>query len=162
MLMTAVLSIARSEGANAHVDSFTGGMEADAQGWIAVQRPPNWVLPLPTTEEGLERWAKVRSRRKLVQRIKKAAKLGVTVRKSESDDDLRRFHRMLLTNLRRKHSTSRTFRQLQLTKDHLSASGRFHLWMAELQGRVIAARISLTFGTTSRICTLHTKKAAFP
>lgn len=147
-LMTAARSIAEAEGARAHVDSFTPGLEQEAPGWIAIERPPNWVLTLPSDEDGLERWTKVRSRVTLVQRIRQAARAGVRVREGDSAEDLRNFYHMLLANMRRKHSVTRTLRQLELTKQLLSPSGCFKLWIAEYRGRPIAGHVTLPFGDT--------------
>ena len=152
-LMTAARSIAEAEGAKAHVDSFTPGLEQNAPGWIAIERPPDWVVSLPSQADGLERWAKVRSRVTLVQRIRQAARAGVRVRQGDSNEDLRHFYKMLLANMRRKHSVTRTFRQLELTKQLLSESGSFQLWIAEHEGRPIAGHVTLPFGDT--VASLH-------
>lgn len=144
-LMAAALAIAEGEGASAHVGSFTGGLEEEVPGWIAVESPPSWVLSVPSDMDGLERWAKLRSRT-LVKQIRQAAKAGVRVRESDSDEDLKRFYGMHLANMRRKHFVTRTFRQIQLTKHLFSERGAFRLWIAEHEGRPIAGRVSLVLG----------------
>lgn len=146
--MAAAYSIAEAEGASAHVGSFTGALEKEAPGWVAIESPPNWVLRLPSDEDGLEAWAKGPWRRPIAKRIRQATKAGVRVHESDSDEDLKRFYRMLQANLKRKHYVNRTFRQIKLTKRLLSERGAFRLWIAEHRGRTIGGQVSLPFGDT--------------
>jgi len=147
-LMTAALSIGQSVHAKTHVGSFVGGLEVDAPGWIAIEGPPVWVLTLPSDADGLTSWAKGNQRRPLMKALRHSARVGLRVRESGSDADLRRFYDMLLANMRRKHFVNRTLRQLRLTKELLTHQGVFRLFVAEYEGKPIAGLISLAFGDT--------------
>jgi len=147
-LMAAARSIAETEHARAHVDSLTQGLEQQAPGWVAIERPPVWVLALPPDEDGFKSWGRGHQRRPIIKCLKQVARTGVRVRESDSEEDLRNFYDMLSKNMRRKHSTNRTYRQLAVTKQFLAGTGAFRLFIAERLGGTVGGLVCLPFGGT--------------
>lgn len=107
---------------------------------------PTWVLEIPSDPAGREEWLRARSSN-LRRGIKRAEKAGVTVREGTSDDDLRAFHRLYLTTMRRHRSFPRSLRQLRAARD-LLPEGVFRLFVAEREGRIAAGGVFHAFAGT--------------
>jgi hypothetical protein len=148
----ALLDAARGRLAGEHarqaiVQSTAEGYERAADGWSMTPDQPTWRLALPGDREEL-RAAIRRSSQNVVRGIKRAEKAGVTVRESGSREDLGRFYDLYLGTMRKHRALPRTLRQLELTRRALGPSGVFRLFLAELDGEVVAGGVFHAFGDT--------------
>jgi hypothetical protein len=117
-----------------------GGYEESVPGLRARSRHPVWITPLsPDPDEFRASWKK-RSNN-LWRSIKKSETAGVTVREGTSEDDLRIFYGLYLQTMKRHRSLPRPWRQMKLDQQLLGPSGVFRLFLAEHQGRVVAAGV---------------------
>jgi len=105
-----------------------------------------WIAPLPDDAEALRKsWKKTQNN--LWRSLRKAEAAGVTVRESNSTDDLRRFYRLYEENVRRHRSLPRSFRLFTATRDHLLRDGVFKLLVAEHEGEIVAGATLNAFRT---------------
>lgn len=107
----------------------------------------NWLIPLDASEEAA--WSHLRqgARRK----IRKARSLGVQVRIAERREDMLSYYRLHLLTRTKKHGMpSQPLAFFLKLWDTFAPDGTLHLELAEYEGRVIAAHITVFFGKTAR------------
>jgi GNAT acetyltransferase-like protein len=147
-LLEQALSLAREERAR-YLELRTGPIDAlDGQPGLARNDLyARWVVPLEADTQAV--WKRVKSPAQ--RQVKKAAKLGVTVRVGERTSDMDAYHRLHLLTRSRKHGMPaqplRYFRELWET---FGAAGGVRLLLAEHEGAVIAGMVLLVSGSTVR------------
>ena len=129
------------------VQSTAEGYEHAAEGWSMAPDQPTWLVALPDDRDEL-RSAIRASSQNVVRGIKRAEKAGVTVRESGSREDLERFYALYLATMRKHRALPRTLRQLELARRGLGPSGVFRLFVAELDGEVVAGGVLHAFRDT--------------
>lgn len=139
--------LATERARQAIVQSTAEGYERAAEGWSVAPDQPTWRMALPGDRDEL-RAAIRRSSQNVVRGIKRAEKAGVTVRESGSREDLDRFYALYLSTMRKHRALPRTRRQLELARRGLGPSGVFRLFVAELDGDVVAGGIFHAFRDT--------------
>jgi hypothetical protein len=103
-----------------------------------------WVAPLPDDPDALRAgWKKTENN--LWRSLRKADREGVTARMTDSEDDLRAFHRIYEENVRRHRSLPYSWRLFSLNRKYLSESGVYRLVVAEHEGQIIAGGLLNTF-----------------
>lgn len=142
-LLVAASEMAAREGGRLIVDS-TRPLPVDSTDLRQVPRPPTWITAVPAEGE-LEGWLKGRSSN-LRRGVKRARSRGVEVRLASSEEDLRRFYALYLATMRKHGSLPRPWRQLALARELLGAN--FRLFLAEHEGRAVAAGVFHEFGDT--------------
>jgi CelD/BcsL family acetyltransferase involved in cellulose biosynthesis len=100
---------------------------------------PSWRLALPDDPDRFRRNLKQRSKGHYYA-VRKAIKAGVTVRRTDSTADLRRFYRLYLATMRRHRSLPRPFRKFSVAQDLLGADV-CRLYVAELDGRIVGGLV---------------------
>jgi hypothetical protein len=123
------------------------GYEAMVPALRPLPKHPTWILDLPDDPDELRRgWKKTSNN--LFRNLKKADGAGVTVRLSDSEQDLRAFHRLYLRTMRRRCALPRTWTQLAEDRRLLGPDGVFRLFVAEHEGDLVAAGVFHAFGDT--------------
>jgi CelD/BcsL family acetyltransferase involved in cellulose biosynthesis len=122
------------------VRSTVGDYAEHTPGWGVGADQPTWVLELPGDAGELH--AQLRKRSSNVARgIRRAARSGVRVRESTSRQDLRRFYALYLATMRRHRALPRSLRQLEEQLERLGPPGVFRLFLAELDGALVAGGV---------------------
>jgi lipid II:glycine glycyltransferase (peptidoglycan interpeptide bridge formation enzyme) len=130
-----------------HIASPSSGLERWHPGLSAAEAYPTWSIDLPSDVEAFrERFRK--HSKSLPRNVRRAEREGVTVREGRSPDDLRSFYRLYLETMRKRRSLPRSLRQLQVAQELLEPSGAFRLFVAELDGRIVAGGIFHFFRDT--------------
>jgi hypothetical protein len=143
-LVEAACRAADRRGARLMFATRTGGYEQAVPGLSGRAKHPTWVTPLGDDADELRRsWKK--GSNNLFRNIAKAEKLGVTVREGTGEADLRAFYLLYLETMRRHRSLPRAWRQLALDQRLLGPRGEFRLFLAEHEGRVVAAAVFHAF-----------------
>jgi hypothetical protein len=113
----------------------------------AAPKHPCWVTAVPADVDSLRAgWKKTSSN--LFRNLKKAEKTGVTVREGSSEHDLRAFYGLYLDTMKRHRTLPRAWRQMVLDRELLGPSGAFRLFLAEHEGRPVAAGLFHAYGDT--------------
>jgi lipid II:glycine glycyltransferase (peptidoglycan interpeptide bridge formation enzyme) len=130
-----------------HVTSPQAGYERLHPGLSAAHAHPAWWVELPDDLDAFREGFKSRSR-SLPRNVRRAEREGVTVREAHSRDDLRAFYRLYLIAMRGRRVLPRSFRQLAVAQHLLGPSGVFKLFVAELDGRIVAGAVFHVFRDT--------------
>jgi hypothetical protein len=98
------------------------------------------------------RFGNARRRHRVNWAVNKAVKLGLQVRRAESEEDLQRWYRLYVLNLRHNAVPPRPYRFFRSLWSSLQACGGMRLLLAEMQKagrtRLVAGSILLQFGQT--------------
>lgn len=123
------------------------GYEERVPGLREHYRHPSWITTMTGDADELRASWKKRSNN-LWRSIKKSEAAGVTVREGSSEADLRVFYRLYLETMKRHRVLPRPWRQMQLDQQLLGPSGVFRLFIAEHDGRAVAAGVFHAYGDT--------------
>lgn len=145
-LLKAACALADEQGRRLTLDSAYGELDRAAPGLVRVPRVPTWIADLPEGQEGTPDWLAARSKN-IRRGVKRAADRGVTVRVSDSEDDLRTFFGMYLRTMRKHRSLPRPWRQLSSAR-RLLGPEIFRLFVAEKDGGQLAGGVFHVFGET--------------
>jgi hypothetical protein len=146
-LVEAACRAADRRGARLMFGARVSGYDETVAGLRGHEKYPAWVTPLDGDPDALRRsWKK--SSNNLFRSIAKAEKAGVTVREGASEADLRAFYTLYLETMKRHRSLPRPWRQLKHDLRLLGPSGTFRLFLAEHEGRVVAASVFHAFRDT--------------
>jgi FemAB-related protein (PEP-CTERM system-associated) len=106
-----------------------------------------WLKPLVVDTDTI--WRSIH--RSVRQRVKKAQRRHVQVQMAESRKSMEHYYRLHLLTRSKKHGMPAQSRRYFFGLwDAFAPSGALRLWLAEHQGIVVAAAISLASGTTVR------------
>jgi CelD/BcsL family acetyltransferase involved in cellulose biosynthesis len=109
-----------------------------------IPKYPTYVQPLSADPDEMRAgWKKSSSN--LFRNLKKADKSGVTVRSGTSDRELRDFYRLYATTMKKHKVLPRLYRQIRVARDLLAPDGHVRLFVAEHEGRAIAAGLFHSF-----------------
>jgi CelD/BcsL family acetyltransferase involved in cellulose biosynthesis len=100
----------------------------------------NYVIPLGPDPDAVR---KTFARKSVRQTINKSARLGVTVRRGQGEEDLRTFYRLYALNRRRHGIPPQPLRLFRMIFERLGVNGDALLYFSEYEGRAIAALIVL-------------------
>jgi CelD/BcsL family acetyltransferase involved in cellulose biosynthesis len=128
-----------------HIVSARAGLNRLHPGFAVHETDPVWWLKLPSDLDTFRARFKERSK-SLPRNVRKAEREGVSVRESESVADLRAFYRLYLRTMRQQRVPPRNLRQLLAARRLLEPAGVFKLFVAELDGRIVAGGIFHFFG----------------
>ena len=107
----------------------------------------NWLIQLGSDPDAIFKRLHQGARRK----IKKARSLGVQVRLAESREDMLAYYRLHLLTRTRKHGMpSQPLAFFLRLWDTFAPDGTLHLELAEYEGKVVAAHITVFYGKTAR------------
>jgi len=127
------------------VRSLVDGLHREVDGLSVATDQPTWVVPLEDDAAGMR--TRLRRSSKNVHRgIQRAERSGVTVRVGVSDADVRAFHQVYLTTMRKHGALARSLRQLLLERRELGPE--FRLLLAVENDRVLAGAVFHRFGDT--------------
>jgi Acetyltransferase (GNAT) domain len=146
-LVDAGCRIADRHGGQLVMNGRAIGFEDMVDGLSVRERFPSWITPLSDDPDELRASWKKRSNN-LWRSIRKAEKAGVTVREGSSEEDLRTFYDLYLQTMKRHRSLPRAWRQMAVDRELLGPSGVFRLFIAEHQGRAVAAGVFHAFRDT--------------
>lgn len=106
-----------------------------------------WLKPL--TADADVAWESLT--KSVRQKIKQARRLGVQVRMAQCREDMEHYYRLHLLTRSKKHGMPAQSRQyFYALWDAFAPCGALQLWLAEHEGVVVAASVSLTSGATIR------------
>jgi len=127
------------------------GLGAPMNGFSRQEWDPAYVLDLPGNPEDM-RFGNSRHHSAISRAVRKATRLGVTVRPASSRADVRRWYRLYLETMRAHAIPPRPFRLFELMWDVLAPSDRMRLLLAERQTggevRLLAGSLFLMHGQT--------------
>ncbi len=123
-----------------HLVSAKADLATRHPGLSASAAYPTWSIELPSELAGFRERFKKRSR-SLPRNVARAKREGVTVREGRSQKDLRAFYHLYLKVMRRRRALPRSLRQLVLSRQLLEPAGVFKLFVAELDGRIVAGAV---------------------
>lgn len=143
-LLAAAREVAAHEQA-AGLSVNTGERRLEADGFETEEILPRWVLAVPEDLDSLRAgWRKTQSN--LFRSLKKADAADLVFREGTSAHDLRSFHRLYVSTMRRHRSLPRTLRQLRLAREALGQHVR--VFVVAHAGRDVAAGLYHVFGDT--------------
>jgi hypothetical protein len=136
-------------------------------GGARLELKPSWTAPKEFSADGLYwlPWRKAftltlapriedlhlgtsRNKARIKWAIRKAKRLGVTVRRAETHEDLRIWYRLYLETMRKAALPPRSFRFFDVMWSSLQPTGLMRLLLAQIDGRVAAGSIYLMYGKT--------------
>lgn len=151
--------IASGEAKRLIVRSATPGLEAHVAGLTAVPDMPTWRMQLPADEDGLRALIRKRSKN-MARSIAKAEKSELVVEEADTPAELRRFYRLYLATMRKHGALPRPFAQLAAEQRLLSDDGVFRLWVARLNGEIVAGAVFHAFADTMELLYASSDPAA--
>lgn len=127
--------------------SWTSPKDHSADGiyWLPWRKA--YTLTLAPRIEDL-RLGTSRNKARIKWAIRKANKLGVVVRRAETHEDLRLWYGLYLETMRKAALPPRPFRFFDVMWSSLLPLGLVRLLLAQIDGRVVAGSIYLTYGRT--------------
>jgi hypothetical protein len=132
-----------------HIRSRKEGYDRTLPGLTVSPAWPSWRIQLPPEVDAF--WERFTGRLGNLRRdVKKAQRLGVSVREG-GPDDLRRFYHLYLKTARRHRELPRTMRQFTVSQRLLGPRGVFKLMVAEYDGRVVAGGVFHFFRDTVEV-----------
>jgi hypothetical protein len=127
------------------------GLDGLVDGFSRVAWDPTYVLDLPNDPEHL-RFGSSRNHARIRWAVRKAGRLGVTVREASSLDDVRRWYDLYLETMREHATPPRPLRLFELMWEVLAPRDRLRLLLAERQAggrtQVLAGSVYLLHGRT--------------
>lgn len=147
-LVDQAIRIAQEQGAR-YLELRTGatGVLARRADVVVDDLYVRWFKPL--TADADAAWRSVH--RSVRQKIKQAERLGVRVRMAQCRDDMEQYYRLHVLTRSKKHGMpAQSRRYFYALWDTFAPSGALQLWLAEHDGTVVAASVSLASGTTVR------------
>lgn len=127
------------------------GLDAPMNGFSRLEWDPAYVLDLPGNPEEM-RFGNSRHHSAISRAVRKAARLGVTVRPASSPADVRRWYRLYLETMRAHAIPPRPLQLFELMWDALAPLDRLRLLLAERQAgsqvRLLAGSLFLMHGQT--------------
>lgn len=126
-------------------------LDVPMNGFNWLEWDPAYVLDLPGNPEDM-RFGNSRRHGAISRAVRKAARLGVTVRPASSPADVRRWYRLYLETMRAHSTPPRPLRFFELMWDVLEPLDRMRLLLAERQAgshvRLLAGSLFLMHGQT--------------
>lgn len=106
-----------------------------------------WLKPV--TGDTNTAWLSIE--RSVREKIKKAQRLGVQVRKAQRREEVEHYYRLHLLTRSKKHGMpAQSRRYFYALWDTFAESDTMQLWLAEHQGKIVASSITFISGTTVR------------
>jgi Acetyltransferase (GNAT) domain len=169
------IELARSQRVQLEIKTRTAGLENSLQALSCVPWRPTYVEELPShqeTDTWQDFWENLRQPRacascdgcrrlrfgnakrqhRVSWAVRKAIKLGLTIRQAETEEDLQRWYRLYLLTMRHNAVPPRPYRLFQTLWSQLRRAGKVRLLIAEQERRglkrMVAGSILLEFGQT--------------
>jgi hypothetical protein len=128
-------------------------------GFVLDELDPRWMVEIPGDLGALRAsWRKTSSN--LFRSLKKADKSGLEFRDASSSRDLRAFHHMYVSTMKKHRSLPRSLRQLRLSQALLGET--FKLFLVSHAGRDVAGGVYHVFGDTIELVYNGSEEAALP
>jgi FemAB-related protein (PEP-CTERM system-associated) len=115
---------------------------APGDGWAADHHFYNYLIPLGPDPEAVKATF---SRKAVRQTINKGVRLGVTVRRGEGKEDLRRFYHLYALNRKRHGIPPQPIALFETILDRFHESPQALLYLAEAEGRAVASLIVIRY-----------------
>ena len=151
LMLRAAIHRARIENIQLQIKTDRSLNEEIQDNFVCAQWRPTYVLSLPDSVDQLK-FGNARSRHRLHWSVKKARKLGLTVRCAEKETDLRAWYLLYLNTMRRNFVPPRSYKFFLSLWHDLSESGALKLLLAEQERngrtRIMAGSIFLMMSKT--------------